>query len=118
MKQGKNSAVAVIFGACADRYVLQGYMLERTFDEMLDDATKVQGLEGIELVGGWQIKDDNQDDVVLKIEKSGLRISMLIPEIWATSLFGWGSFASRDKKIRELAIAKVKNAMDLAQRTG
>ena len=35
MKQWEYSAVAVIFGACADRYVLQGYTPERTFDQML-----------------------------------------------------------------------------------
>lgn len=118
MKQWRYSAVAVIFGACADRYVLQGYTPARSFDEMLADATKVEGLKGIELVGGWQIKEENQDSVVKKIQASGLEISMLIPEIWATPVFGWGSFTSRDAQVRAKAIVKVKNAMDLAHKTG
>lgn len=118
MKQWRYSAVAVIFGACADRYVLQGYTPERSFDEMLADSTKVEGLKGIELVGGWHIKEENQDSVVKRIQASGMEISMLIPEIWATPVFGWGSFTSRDPKVRATAIAKVKNAMDLARQTG
>ena len=43
----KFSAVAVVFGSTADRYVLGGYTPQRTLEEMLDDAAKVPGLTGI-----------------------------------------------------------------------
>ena len=118
MKQWRYSAVAVIFGVCADRYVLQGYTPERSFDERPADATKVEGLKGIELVGGWHIKEESQDSVVKRIQASGMEISMLTPEICSTPVFGWGSFTSRDPQVRASAIGKVKSAMDLAHRTG
>ena len=50
--QRKYSAVAVVFANCADRYVLQGYTEPRTFDQMLADAQQVEGLTGIEVIGG------------------------------------------------------------------
>jgi len=37
------AAIAVVFGKCADRYVIQGYTEDRTFDQMLADAKKEIG---------------------------------------------------------------------------
>jgi len=114
----KYAAVAVIFGNTADRYVLQGYTEPRTFEQMLDDATKVPGLTGIELVGGWHVNDENQNQVVELIRKKGLKIAMLIPEIWANPKWGWGTLTSADPGIRRDAIERIKVSMDLAKRTG
>jgi xylose isomerase len=112
------SAVAVIFGSTADRYVLQGYTPRRTLEEMLDDAAKVPGLKGIELVGGWHVNDSNQEEVVKAITGRGFEISMLIPELWADGKWGWGTFTSPDPKIRAAALDRVRVAMDLAARVG
>ena len=46
MKTRRYAAVAVVFGNCADRYVLQGYTEPRSFDQMLEDAKQVPGLTG------------------------------------------------------------------------
>jgi len=83
------SAVAVVFGSTADRYVLKGYTPARSLDQMLDDAAQVPGLTGIELVGGWHLNDANQESVVKSIADHGFEISMLIPELWADSKWGW-----------------------------
>ncbi len=118
MVKRKYAAVAVIFGNTADRYVIQGYTEPRTFEQMLDDATKVKGLTGIELVGGWHVNDQNQNKVVKLIQDKGLKIAMLIPEIWANPKWGWGTLTSNDPGIRRDAIERIKVAMDLAKKTG
>ncbi|MEW5816682.1 MAG: TIM barrel protein, partial [Spirochaetota bacterium] len=114
----KFAAVAVVFGSTADRYVLKGYTPKRSFEEMLNDAAKVEGLEGIELVGGWHLNDRNQEKVVKSILDRGLEVAMLIPEIWASEEWGWGTFTSGNPEIREKAKARIKAAMDLAAKTG
>ena len=112
------SAVAVVFGSCADRYVLEGYSPKKSFEEMMESAKKVADLEGIELVGGWHLTSRNAREVVKKVEDFGLRVSVIIPELWSSAKWGLGSFAARDKKIRQDAIDEVKRAMDLARETG
>ncbi len=112
------SAVAVVFGSTADRYVLQGYTPKRSLQEMLDDAAKVPGLKGIELVGGWHLNDANQNDVVKSVADHGFEISMLIPELWADGKWGWGTFTSPDPRIRAAAKDRIRVAMDLAARVG
>jgi len=114
----KFSAVAVVFGSCADRYVLEGYSPKKSFDEMMKAAREVPDLEGVELVGGWHLTRDNAHEVVKKVEDYGLRVSVIIPELWSSAKWGLGSFAARDKKVREDAVDEVKRAMDLAREVG
>ncbi len=108
------AAIAVVFGKCADRYVIQGYTEDRTFDQMLADARKVPNLKGIEIVGGWHITDENADTVLKQINDAGFQLACVIPEIWANPKWGWGSFAATDPGIRRDAVDRVKAAMDAA----
>ena len=114
----KYAAIAVIYGSCADRYVLQGYTPQRSFDEMLEDAKKTPGVTGIEVIGGWHINDENMDARVTQIQSAGFELACVIPEIWANPKWGWGTFASTDPGIRRDARDRVKVAMDLAAKAG
>ena len=68
------------FGNCADRYCLSGYGGGgSTMREMLDLAMKVEGLDGLELVGNWHVNDENIRDVARMFADRGLKISMLVP---------------------------------------
>lgn len=114
----KYAAIAIVFGSCADRYVLQGYTPKRDFDQMLEDARQVPGITGIEVIGGWHINDENMHARVKQIADAGFQLAGVIPEIWANPKWGWGTFASTDPGIRRDAIDRVKVAMDLAASTG
>ena len=118
MKNRRYSAVAVVFGNCADRYVIQGYTETRSFDQMLEDAKQVPGLTGIEVIGGWHINDQNQHAVVQQIHDAGFQLACVIPEIWANPKWGWGTLAATDPGIRRDAIERITVAMDLAASTG
>ena len=118
MKTRRYAAVAVVFGNCADRYVLQGYTEPRSFDQMLEDAKQVPGLTGIEVIGGWHINDQNQHAVVKQIHDAGFQLACVIPEIWANPKWGWGTLASTDPGVRRDAKDRIKVAMDLAASTG
>jgi len=105
----KFSSTAVAFGSCADRYVLGGYSPQKRFEEMLGAAKKVPDLEGVELIGGWQLTDTNAHQVVKKVTDSGLKVSMIIPELWSSAKWGQGSFAANDQKIIEEGLKLFKS---------
>jgi sugar phosphate isomerase/epimerase len=107
------------FGNCADRYCLGGYGGGgKTMPEMLDLAKEVEGLDGLELVGNWHVNDDNIRDVAGMFKDRGLKISMLVPDLWTQAKWGRGSLAAPNANTRQAAIDEVKKVMDWAAELG
>jgi xylose isomerase len=103
------------FNACADRYVLSGYGERLTTDQLIQEATKVEGLTGVEVVGFWHVNDENVDRVNRQIRDAGFEVTCVTPDIWASGKWGRGSFAANDPQIRREAIAEVKRSMEWAR---
>ncbi len=119
MSDYKFGACLPTFASCADRYCLSGYGGgASTVEGMLDLATKVKGLKGIELVGNWHINDKNMDKMKKAVKDRGLEICMLTPDLWTQAKWKNGSLTSIDPKTRRAAIAEVKKVMDWAQEAG
>ena len=77
------------FGDCADRFVLSGYSsVKRTVPEMIKLAAKVEDLSGIELVGTWHINDESIQEVKKVVQDVGLKVSMVVPDLWAQAKWG------------------------------
>ena len=106
------------FGSCADRYCLSGYGPPRSMDAMLNRATKVKGLDGLELVGNWHVNDRNIRQVARKFKDRGLAICMLVPDLWTQAKWGRGSIAAPDARTRRMAVAEIKKVMDWAAELG
>ena len=103
------------FGSCADRYCLSGYGGGGTnMKEMLDLAKQVEGLNGLELVGNWHVNDQNIRDVAKMFSDRGLKISMLVPDLWTQAKWGKGSLAAPDAPTRRGAVDEVKKVLDWA----
>ena len=81
---------------------------------MIKLAGKVKDLSGIELVGTWHINNENIQQIKKIIQNTGLKVSMVVPDLWAQAKWGKGGFTSKDEKIREEAIKNVKTSMDWA----
>ncbi|MHB9032289.1 MAG: sugar phosphate isomerase/epimerase family protein [Anaerolineae bacterium] len=103
------------FNACADRYVLSGYGERQDSDALIRSATQVPGLTGVELVGMWHVNDDNVEKLRRQLSDVGLAVTCITPDIWASSKWGWGSFASPDAKIRREAVCEVQKSMEWAK---
>lgn len=111
----KFGACLPTFGNCADRYCLSGYGGGgSTMEEMLDLATTVDGLDGLELVGNWHVNDDNIRDVGAMFRDRNLEISMLVPDLWTQAKWGRGSLAAPDAPTRQAAVDEVRKVMDWA----
>lgn len=107
------------FGSCADRYCLSGYGGGgSTMEEMLDLSLKVEGLDGLELVGNWHVNDGNIRDVARMFEDRGLKICMLVPDLWTQAKWGKGSLAAPDTETRQAGLDEVRKVMDWAAELG
>jgi len=107
------------FGNCADRYCLSGYGGGgTTVEEMLDLSLKVRGLDGLELVGNWHVKDGNIRDVARMFRDRGLKISMLVPDLWTQAKWGRGSIAAPDATTRQAGVDEIRKVMDWAAELG
>jgi xylose isomerase len=107
------------FGNCADRYCLGGYGGGgSTIQQMLDLATKVEGLDGLELVGNWHVNDENIREVARMFGDRGLKICMLVPDLWTQAKWGRGSLAAPDAQTRQAAADEVRKVMDWAAELG
>lgn len=103
------------FGNCADRYCLSGYGGGGTnMEEMLDLAKTVKGLDGLELVGNWHVNDKNIREVAKMFDDRGMKICMLVPDLWTQAKWGKGSIAAPDAKTRHAGIDEIKKVMDWA----
>ncbi len=107
------------FTSCADRYLLTGYGGgAETVIGMIELAGTVEELKGIELVGTWHVNDDNLEEVKSTLDKVGLEVCMMVPDMWASRRFGSGGFTSRDEKVRREAVEEVKKTMNWAEKLG
>ncbi len=103
------------FNACADRYVLDGYGERLTTDQLIEAATRVEDLSGVELVGKWHVNDDNVQQIKRQVADAGFEVTCVTPDIWASAKWGRGSFTATDPKVREAAIHEVKKSMEWAK---
>jgi xylose isomerase len=106
------------FGNCADRYCLSGYGGVSTMHEMVALATQVEGLDGLELVGNWHVNDENITSVAGLLKEHGLKICMLVPDLWTQAKWGKGSLAAPDAPTRQAALDECKKVMDWAAELG
>ncbi|MGI6113868.1 MAG: sugar phosphate isomerase/epimerase family protein [Mahellales bacterium] len=107
-----------VFGNCADRYVQSGYGQPKTLRQMLEGAAQVKEIEGVELVGNWHINDENFEEVKGMLNDLGLKVSMMVPDLWTQGKWGKGTFTAKDEATRRAAIDEVKKAMDMAADVG
>lgn len=87
-------------------------------EEMLDLAKQVEGLDGLELVGNWHVNDQNVHQVAGQFKARGLKICMLVPDLWTQAKWGRGSIAAPDQATRRAGVAEIKKVMDWAAELG
>lgn len=102
------------FGSCLDRFCENGYQKTRTFAEKVLAASKVAGLDGIEIHYNGDFNKLNILETKKIIDDAGLKVSAVNCEIFGDPSFRNGALTSRDTSIRERAIQIVKEAAEAA----
>lgn len=112
----KFSAGLGTFGEQSDRFCTSGYKgIKKTLEQLFSDASKVEDLSGIEILGGSDFSKNYLSELERLKEEYNIKISCLIVDIFTNSMWQKGSFTSIDKNIREKSIKEVKKFIDIAK---
>ena len=101
-------------GNTCDRFLSTGYKDQPTKEEMFHLAASIEHVEGIELVGTWDITEKNVLSVKALLEETGKKCASIIPDHFAQKRWGKGCFTSRDNEIRRQALEYTKEMIDIA----
>lgn len=102
--KNKYSMILGNLGNTCDRFC-KGYKSNPTTEEMLEMAVKkIPFVEGIELVGTWDIRPDNVKDMKKRLDEYGVACSSIIPDTFTDKDYSKGSITSIVPAIRQKAI--------------
>lgn len=105
-------------GNTCDRFLPTGYKEPVPKADMIRLAASIDGIRGLELVGGWDVTVQNAAEIKSLLREHDLRCVSIIPELFSRSLWGKGSLSSRDPKVRQLARDEVRSAAAIASDLG
>ena len=113
----KYAVIISNFGNRSDRF-LSGYGEDRTLPQLFAAAQRTVGLSGVELVGTWHITDRNVAEIGRLLQDHSLSLVSIIPDHFATQVYGTGAFTAKDAHVRARAVADTKAMMDAAAELG
>lgn len=103
------------FGSCPDRFCESGYQEQKTFAQKVQCASKVKGLDGIEIHYNGDFNKSNAEEIRKIIKDSGLKVSAINCETFGNRIFRKGALIARDSSIRNKAIDIIKEAGEMAE---
>ncbi|MBT4288938.1 MAG: TIM barrel protein [Deltaproteobacteria bacterium] len=101
-------------GNTCDRFLSSGYKEELDKDTMLKQAAQINRVKGIELVGSWDIDENNVKEMKQKLENQEFKCVSIIPDLFSQKIWGKGSFSAADSNVRMAAIEAVNTCTDIA----
>ncbi len=112
MATRKYSVILGNLGNTKDRFC-GGYKDDPSTVEMLK-AASIPNVEGIELVGSWDIRPDNVTEMKRALGDLGMACISIIPDLFAEKIYWKGSFSSPDEAVRRHAIDYTRKMWDVA----
>lgn len=100
-------------GNTRDRFC-NGYKDNPNTLTMLRRAAAIPHVEGIELVGTWDIRPENVRQLKSALADLGEACVSIIPDLFANPRFGKGSYSSADAAVRREAIDYTRSMCDVA----
>ena len=85
---------------------------------MLRRAAKIPHVEGIELVGTWDIRPDNAKQMKRTLADLGLKCVSIIPDLFADKRFWKGSYSAPDPAVRRYSVDYTRQMCDVAGEMG
>lgn len=116
--KNRYSVILGNLGNTCDRFLPTGYKDTRPKREMLHAAAAIPGIEGVELVGTWDIQEDNAAEVKDWLAEENLTCVSIIPDLFSQKRWGLGSFSSKDATIRLQALEETRSVARIAQYLG
>lgn len=112
----KYSIILGNLGNTCDRFLSTGYKIQPDKESMIRQASEIEGVTGIELVGSWDITENNVEEVGSLLDKYSLQCVSIIPDLFAQKRWGQGSFCSKEPSVREAAIEETMKMAEAARK--
>jgi sugar phosphate isomerase/epimerase len=118
MKKNRYSVILGNLGNTCDRFLPTGYKQATDKREMIRQAAQIPGIEGLELVGTWDVTEANWKEVQGWLAEAGLACVSIIPDLFSQSRWGNGSFSAKDARIRGEALEETRRVARIARELG
>jgi xylose isomerase len=109
----KYSVILGNLGNTCDRFC-KSYKNNPSTEEMLTQAVKIPYVEGIELVGTWDIRPDNVKDMKKRMEDYGKTCVSIIPDVFTAKEYGKGTITNSDPAIRQQSLDYLRQMSEIA----
>lgn len=110
----KYAAILGNLGNTRDRFC-SGYKDNPNTLQMLKQAARIPHVQGIELVGTWDIRPDNAKAMKRALANAGLKCISIIPDLFADKRFWKGSYSATDPKVRRFALDYTRQICGIAE---
>jgi len=114
----KWSTNLIPFGSNLDRFAPEGYQKNLTIEERLKVASQIEGLTAVELHCPGMISRENIGEIKKLLTSLNLSCSLVSPSISGNAIWAKGALSNLDSKVREKAVDRVKEAIDLSAEIG
>jgi len=114
--KNRYSVILGNLGNTCDRFLPTGYKEAMPKLEMVRQAAGISGIEGVELVGSWDIREDNVEEVEHWLKDSNLACVSIIPDLFSQKRWGNGSFSAKDPDIRAQALEETRTVSRIARK--
>ncbi|MDD2297134.1 MAG: sugar phosphate isomerase/epimerase, partial [Sphaerochaetaceae bacterium] len=112
----KYSIILGNLGNTCDRFLSSGYKDELPKETLIRQASEIEGVKGVELVGTWDVSADNVDKVGEMLAKYGLKCVSIIPDHFSQKRWGRGSLSAKDADIRKQALEYTFECVEMARK--
>ena len=100
----KYSIILGNLGNTCDRFC-KSYKNNPSSEEILDVAVKkMPFINGIELVGTWDIRPENVKNMKQRFLDYGITCASIIPDTFSNKIYGKGFITNTDSEVRNKAI--------------
>jgi sugar phosphate isomerase/epimerase len=116
--KNKYSVILGNLGNTCDRFLSSGYKDVLPKKDMVRQAAAIPGIEGLELVGTWDITEKNIAEVKGWLTDSKLACVSIIPDLFAQKRWGNGALSAKDAGTRKQALEETRMVSRIAREIG
>lgn len=116
--ENRYSVILGNLGNTCDRFLPTGYKDVPPKAEMISLAAGIPGIQGIELVGSWDITEENATAISAQLAAANLTCVSIIPDLFSQKRWGLGSLSAKDPETRRLAMEEVRSVGRIARQIG
>jgi xylose isomerase len=116
--KNRYSVILGNLGNTCDRFLPSGYKEVVPKLEMIHQAAAIPGIEGIELVGTWDITEANAGEIDGWLNDAGLACVSIIPDLFSQRRWGLGSLSAKSAETRRAALEECRSVARIARQIG